>query len=223
MKDILLPKIFEPFYCEDIIRLGKDHDGGYLVNREDVLKTTRLLSLGVGNDISFEEDFIKLNDCPIDAYDGTIDKNVSFFSGANRNLHLENIGHGIGTTKLSHILSEEDRNVFLKCDIEGSEYEILNELIMHSHKFSGMVIEFHDIYESPLYNAISNFMSKIDLKLVHTHMNNHSYAESPTGYLPGCIELSFTSSKNIALAGVSLPHKLDMPNLSTRDDFRITF
>jgi hypothetical protein len=31
MKDITLPKIFEPFYCADLIRLGKDNDGGYLV------------------------------------------------------------------------------------------------------------------------------------------------------------------------------------------------
>jgi len=223
LKDIILPKIFEPFYCKDIIRLGRDHDGGYLVNRQDILKSTRLLSLGVGDDISFEQDFIKINDCQIDAYDGTIEKDVNFFTGDKRKLHIENIGHGIGTTKLSDILSEDDQNVFLKCDIEGSEYEILKEVIVHSHKFSGIVIEFHDAYESPLYNAILNFMSKINLKLVHTHMNNISYAESPNGYVPGCLELSFTSSNNISLTGVSLPHKLDMPNTPTRDDFRIAF
>jgi len=223
MKDVILPKIFEPFYCEDIIRIGKEHDGGYLVNREDIVKSSRLLSLGVGNDTSFEEDFTKINDCQIDAYDGTIEKDVNFFTIPNKNLHTVNIGHGLGNKKLSDVLADEDRNVFLKCDIEGSEYEILNELIIHSHKFSGMVIEFHDVYEYPLFNLLSNFISKIDLKLIHTHMNNNSYIEAPDGYLPGCIELSFTSSKNISLTSVSLPHKLDMPNTAERDEFRILF
>ena len=179
--------------------------------------------MGIGNDTSFEEDFVKINDCQIDAYDGTIEKDVDFFTIPNRNLHTVNIGHGLGNKKLSDILADEDRNVFLKCDIEGSEYEILNELIIHSHKFSGIVIEFHDVYEYPLFNLLSNFISKIDLKLIHTHMNNHSYIEATNGYLPGCIELSFTSSKNISLTSVSLPHKLDMPNTAERDEFRITF
>jgi hypothetical protein len=223
MKDITLPKIFEPFYCADLIRLGKDHDGGYLVNKEDVVKASRLLSFGVGDDISFEEDFVKINDCQIDAYDGTIDGSIDFFDHDNRNLHKFNIGYRTGNKKLSDLISATDTNVFLKCDIEGAEYEILDELIMHSSKFSGMVIEFHDVYQYPIFNMLSSFIAKTDMKLVHTHMNNISYAETPTGYLPGCIELTFTSSRNIMISNISLPHSLDMPNTPTRDEFRISF
>lgn len=223
MKDIILPKIFEPFYCKDIIRLGKDHDGGYLVNREDVLKSTKLLSLGIGNDLSFEEDFGKINDCRVDAYDGTIDHCSEFFSKPNKNLHIVNIGHGSGNKKLSDILTEDDRNVFLKCDIDGVEYEILNELIVHSHKFSGIAIEFHEVYNYSLFNLLSNFIAKTNLKLIHTHLNNNSYIENLDGYLPDCIELSFTSSNNVSLSSITLPHQLDMPNMPSRDDFRILF
>lgn len=223
MKDITLPKIFEPFHCSNIVRLGKDHDGGYLINHEDVLKSTRLISLGIGNDVSFEEDFVKINDCRVDAYDGTIEHHSEFFSVPNKNLYIANIGHGNGNKRLVDILTEEDRNVFLKCDIDGAEYQILNELIEHSHKFSGIAIEFHQVYDYNLFNLLSNFISKTDLKLIHTHLNNNSYIETPNGYLPDCIELSFTSSSNISLSSVSLPHSLDMPNMPSRDDFRILF
>jgi hypothetical protein len=223
MKNITLPKILEPFYCVDLIRLGRVNDGGYLVNKKDVIKSSRLLSFGVGDDTSFEEDFVKLNDCQIDAYDGTIEAQPKFFNSPNKKIHFSNIGHVPGNKKISELLTETDSNVFVKCDIEGSEYDILNELIIHSNKFSGIVIEFHDVYQYPLFNLVSNFISKISLKLVHTHMNNISYAESPNGYLPGCIELSFTSSINVSLSPVSLPHTLDMPNTPSREEFRITF
>ena len=31
MKNVTLPKILQPYSCADLIRVGKDNDGGYLV------------------------------------------------------------------------------------------------------------------------------------------------------------------------------------------------
>lgn len=218
-----LPKILQPFYCPDLIRLGKDNDGGYLVNKEDVLKSAQLLTLGIGDDISFEEDFVKINDCPIEAYDGTIENNFEFFLKPNRNLNIQNIGDREGHKKIRNILSDSDRNVFLKCDIESAEYEILEDLIIHSNKFSGMVLEFHRIDIYALFNLMTNFISKADLKLVHTHVNNSSYIQTPTSYIPDCVELTFTSSRNISLHGATFPHRLDMPNQASHCEFRLIF
>jgi len=223
MKNMILPKIFKPFYIEDLIRVGKENDGGYLVSYEDVMKTNKLISFGVGNDTSFEEDFLKLNDCPLDAYDGTDIEIPSFFDGNNRKLFRENIGYKSNCKKLLDVIGDINSNIFLKCDIEGSEYEILDDLILNSYKFCGIVIEFHDVYQSFLFNEVTNFISKIDLKLAHIHMNNYSYAESPNGYLPGCVEMTFTSSKNISLKLPDLPNKLDMPNAPDREEFGILF
>lgn len=223
MIDVILPKILEPFYCKDLIRLGRNNDGGYLVSKEDVIRSSKLLSFGIGDDISFEEDFSKINECDIHAYDGTIDSQFNFFDADHRKIFFNNIGPGTGNKKISELLTETDKNIFIKCDIEGGEYDILNELIIYSNKFSGIVIEFHDVYQYPLFNLVTNFISKIQLKLIHTHMNNISYAKSPDGYLPGCIELSFTSSNNISLSPVNLPHILDMPNTPSREEFRILF
>ena len=40
--EIQLPKIFKPFECNQLVRLGKDGDGGYLVNMHDVEKSNLL-------------------------------------------------------------------------------------------------------------------------------------------------------------------------------------
>jgi hypothetical protein len=50
-----------PFHWQDLIRLGRDHDGGYVVPAEIIRKTKVLVSLGYGNDYSFEKDFLRFS------------------------------------------------------------------------------------------------------------------------------------------------------------------
>lgn len=221
VKSIMLPMILQPFKCDDLVRLGKDNDGGYLVNIEDVKKTTKLVSFGVKDDWSFEEDFLKINDCPYIAYDGSVEENIEFFTGKNT-LVKSNVGTDI---LLSDILDPADINVFLKCDIEGDEYKLLNDIIKNAHRLSGIVIEFHGINQYPLFNQLTAFISKINQKLVHNHLNTWGYFKvGDDGFAPDVIELSFSSSNNIALdPSLMLPHKLDMPNNPKDTDFVVTF
>jgi hypothetical protein len=51
-----------PLYWQDLIRLGRDHDGGYVVPAEIVKNTKVLMSLGYGNDYSFEKNYLSF--CP---------------------------------------------------------------------------------------------------------------------------------------------------------------
>jgi hypothetical protein len=151
MKNILLPKIFQPFQCDDIIRLGKDHDGGYLVNYADVVKSKKLFSFGTGADISFEKDFTRLNDVEVQSFDKTqSDENISFYKEGRthryENIDKENIKSFLANSKDS----------FLKCDIDGGEYEILDYLISNSHKFTGAAIEFHDISQPQRFNQLTD-------------------------------------------------------------------
>jgi hypothetical protein len=224
MKPVILPKIFQPYYCENLVRLGKDNDGGYLVNKSDIEKSKKLISFGIKDDWSFEEDFIKINDCAIDAYDGTINADdevkLKTFFGGNKIYIPKNIGNKQNQISFDSTISED---CFLKCDIEGSEYDILDDIIINTKKLTGIVIEFHDIQYYDQFNLITNFIGKIDQKLVHVHINNCSYAESDKGCIPYVVELTFTSSQNIEWKEVKLPHVLDMPNCAERDDFRIMF
>lgn len=221
MKRMNLPMILQPFQCEDLVRLGKNYDGGYLVNQADIDKTTKLISFGVKDDWSFEEDFLKLNDCPCVAYDGSVTDDIKFFTGKNT-LVKQNVGTDI---LLSDILSPEDKNVFLKCDIEGDEYKLLADIIKNTSRLSGLVIEFHGIANYHLFNQLTGFIAKINQKLVHAHPNTWGYIKvGDTGFLPDVIELSFTSSSNIELnSELQLPHRMDMPNNPAETDFVVTF
>jgi hypothetical protein len=220
MKPIKLPMILQPFYCDDLVRLGKDNDGGYLVNRQDVEKTTKLVSLGIGGDCSFEEDFIKLNDCPCVACDASAQE-LAFFTDRHQ-LIKHNVGKEVF---LNDLIGPDDWSVFLKCDVDGDEYGLLNEIIKNSRKLSGLVIEFHNISRYDNFNLLTSFMSRLDQKLVHTHINNYFYYKvGDTDFMADVIELSFTSSPNISLQSeLSLPHRMDMPNNSADTEFRICF
>lgn len=218
-------KIFQPYFCEDIIRLGKDNDGGYLVNQQDILKSKKLLSLGVGDDVSFEKDFMAINNCPIVAFDGTINPDQEFvknFYFGDKQFINKNIGTKEGEVSFKSILGEQD--VFLKCDIEEHEYDILNDIIIHSKQFTGIAMEFHNINGKDHFNELLNFIAKVELKLVHVHVNNWFYYKTEQGCIPDVIELTFTSSDNVILDdNIKFPHKLDMSNRPGGEDFQIVF
>ena len=233
MITVTLPKIFQPFHCEDLIRLGKINDGGYLVNRQDVINSNNLLSLGIGEDWSFEKDFILINDCKIVAYDSSLNKSRMrynktledsyniFFTG--NKYHVEkNIG--AGPNDVPFVDTSTEKNTFLKCDIEGAEYDILYDLIKLTKQYTGMVIEFHEINKSNNFHNLINFISKVDHKLVHIHINNYFYYKTDNGCAPDILDLRFTSSPNISLGkNITLPNKLDMPNNPNDKEFEILF
>jgi len=57
--DIKLPYFLKPKKNFKLLRLGKNYDGGYLIDINSIKNTKTLLSLGIGDDWSFEEDFRK--------------------------------------------------------------------------------------------------------------------------------------------------------------------
>ena len=53
-----LPKILKPEHNFKLIRVGKNNDGGYLVGKKSILNSENLISLGISDDWSFEEQFV---------------------------------------------------------------------------------------------------------------------------------------------------------------------
>jgi hypothetical protein len=80
---------------------------------------------------------------------------------------------------LNNILNKFKNFVFLKIDIEGSEYRILDEIIKNQNLLEGMVIEFHDI--DLHLKKILDFHKKLNLKIIYispnnvTHLNNSKF------------------------------------------------
>ena len=71
-KLIYLPSFLNPIKFDDLIRIGKQNDGGYIVRRQDVVEAENLISLGVSFDWTFEKEFSKINKkIKLKTYDGS--------------------------------------------------------------------------------------------------------------------------------------------------------
>ena len=120
---------------------------------------------------------------------------------------------------LDKILKNKKNNIFLKIDIETSEYRILKDIISNQKKIIGLAIEFHDcdLHEK----KIINFINSLDLTLVHIHGNN--YSDKDLNGNPTAMELSFARFPIKKNKPISLPNKLDMPNNKNKKEVRLRF
>lgn len=219
-----------------LIRLGRDYDGGYLVEKNAVDKSKFLVGMGLNDDWSFEKDFVALNKVGVHVYDHTVNK--YFWKLYYRNIYLalrykfrneplkrllkyfkyrwffrnkEHFKECIGkNTSLEKVISRINTfPIFLKIDIEGSEYKILDELLYYSDKISGAVIEFHDV--DVHLEKIYEFVSLFELQLVHIHGNNYG-GQSLLRY-PLVIEMTFAKDPvPTSNDDPILPHPLDRAN-----------
>lgn len=236
-----LPNFFSFKSSNDLVRLGRDHDGGYLVSKSDIEKSDLLIGLGICDDWSFEEDFLSRKEIGLYAYDGSVNQKYflkqiikslvridhpaavlrwvktlvsyrQFFSKQNV-FHIEKFV-GLNSADKSHctfleVLNQTDhQDIFLKIDIEGSEYRFLDDLVASESRISGLVIELHDC---DIHLArIEKFITEFGLKLVHVHANNYAPKRSGDDLV---LVLELTFSKYGEVSDVThLPHKLDMPN-----------
>lgn len=235
-----IPSFLKPYHCDDLVRIGRNYDGGYIVNLEDILAADGLLSFGISHDWSFEKDFASMNDAVIHAYDGSVTltsiwrhywKNIlrfdrvdlmreawdgifnlhRFFDGKHRML----VNRFIGTRQddkfltLDSVVKEANlRRVFIKMDVEGSEFELLDALVALAPMTTGLAIEFHSLGEH--MDDVVKFVESYPLSLVHSHVNNCA-PPLENGY-PQMLELTFSSNAPSGAKVEGLPHKLDMSN-----------
>jgi hypothetical protein len=150
-----------------MIRFGSENDGGYSIiddlNTEDVL-----ISFGVGSDISFEKS-IEHKIKEIHFYDYSVDSLPCHIS--NSRFFREKVGIGASEINISDALNkfQTTPDFLLKCDIEGSEWEILAHVELSDLlKFRQIVIEFHNLEN--LIN-LEDFlqMESVFSKLASTH------------------------------------------------------
>jgi hypothetical protein len=108
-------------------------------------------------------------------------------------------------------------NIFLKIDVEGSEYRFLDDIVANEERITGMVIELHDV--DIHLNEIENFINRFNLNLVHVHANNYAPTRANDD-LPLVLELTFSKHSN-NFKEPKLPHNLDMPNNKNRSEYEI--
>tara|TARA_A100001011_G_scaffold63730_1_gene64194 strand:- start:505 stop:1284 length:780 start_codon:yes stop_codon:yes gene_type:complete len=116
------------------------------------------------------------------------------------------------------------KNIFLKIDIEGDEYQILNDVKNNSKNLVFLIIEFHEVHKN--LKKIEKFLKRLDLKLIHIHANNFDGTNRHN--IPKVLELSLLNKRFFLiknkLTNNRYPIKyLDYKNFKRRNEIKIEF
>lgn len=223
-------------------RIGRQSDGGYVVLPEICKLVKQVVSCGVGNDISFELDFVKhFPQAKIDLYDPTID--------ALPKEHDNFIFHKEEFNPDPHKPCGE----LLKMDIEGAEWKAFSYTglshinLIHFHM---IVIEFHFLHveapngHSPYFTGLyQNWADKANREnfrifgdvlrrlnayfyCFHVHANNSLGMVNLYDYqFPPLVEMSFLrrnlwpgpirpSKGPFPIPELDFPNKMDRPDIN---------
>ena len=125
---------------------------------------------------------------------------VKLWSNRRLKFYSIYIGNSEGYLQYSEISNfvefSTDREIFLKIDIEGGEYEILDDILLQSDKIVVLIIEFHNIVKmTDAFNELL-FRIKSVFHLLNVNINNNSIL-SASSY-PSVVELTFVNKKTIS-------------------------
>ena len=224
------------YHINNKIRLGNKFDGGYVI-ADNIGDYDVYISAGIGEDESFSNDFLrKYNVINSGAFQYDIEKLPRNFP---RNLifYKRNISD-ISDDKNANLkfFINNYNNIFLKMDIEGSEFLWFNSLTRDDlKKFKQFVVEFHGInddsfgysYQTKLH--VFNKLSETHY-LVHAHGNNFCVPDVSNvegKNIPNVIELTYVRKdmiKNPVLNNIKLPiENLDYPCNTNSKDISLNF
>jgi hypothetical protein len=68
----MIPIELKPQHEYDLIRLGQDNDGGYLVDKKSIDDSKSLITLGLGFDWTFEKNYYAFHGRPVYCYDHSV-------------------------------------------------------------------------------------------------------------------------------------------------------
>tara|TARA_B100001057_G_scaffold141887_1_gene141598 strand:- start:730 stop:1509 length:780 start_codon:yes stop_codon:yes gene_type:complete len=151
---------------------------------------------------------------------------LNFFSKKNKHLKLMISNKNISNKEITiNKILKQKKNVLLKVDIEGSEYKILNNILINRKKINCLIIEFHSVKKN--LSKIYKFIDKLkNLKLMHVHGNNVNKIELH-GY-PYALELTFVNSKKIKYKNTTNLREypiadIDYPSVKRNEDIKLIF
>lgn len=230
-----LSEFLTPFHCKSLIRIGSDHDGGYLLPREIYTNAKTLLSAGVDDDSNFELDFVTSREDRI-AYlaDGSVD------GPATKHPALKFEKKFIGQESSVSWLAFDDwvckkvssgDNPILSMDIEGGEWDLLTPRLRSTWEtFDCIVMELHGVHRVfdptfyklrvvPMLDTLANF------RVAHVHANNSGWIERSGRFsVPTLLEITLVRRDLLVpqptTETAGLPHPLDSANISTRQDLK---
>jgi hypothetical protein len=227
-----LMELLEPNLNHNLIRLGDQKDGGYVLV-DCIRESSCVFSIGVGDNFSFDESISEKVESII-MVDHSVDFSPKIPNATFMKKKLVARVHNKATeVSLSDLYStlEDGTPAILKMDIEGSEWDILesaDEALLA--KFDQLVIEFHGILERAKrddLDKIITVMQKLieQFEVVNTHANNYSdYSIFLNFPLVDVIEMTFLR-KNLKYSSQStnnIKHQ-NFPNNPNKPEIFITY
>ena len=218
----LLYKCLTLYKAENLIRVGKSNDGGYIIS--DIGKYDILLSGGIGGDISFEKAFTEKYNTKCVAFDGENIKDSSNVCKNEKNILYvaKNIGN-INNDKFTNLKDYLNRfnNIFVKMDIEGGEFPFLYSLTMNELKnIKQMTFEFHFVDIIDKWKILEKISETHYLIHFHANNNNRVVYRYDNIWVPGVFECTYirkTDLTNIILNDKPLPLDIDNQNTNSID------
>ena len=213
----------------DLLRIGSEGDGGYLVP-DDLSGITACFSPGVETNASFEADLLRRFGIGSHLADYSVPGPPAGF--AAKSFIRKFLGASNDDTFITLDSWVESAPEFrspgdflLQMDIEGAEYAtLLSASERNLRRFRILVIEFHNVenWSDPAFFEIakSTFQKLLrDFMVIHNHPNNFCGVVNMGGVIaPHVFELTFLRRDRAVSLGPcdKFPHPLDRPNRSER-------
>jgi hypothetical protein len=205
--------------------------------------------MGLSDNWDFEEDFLRRTGARVICFDHSVSRGFwvrhaleslrtrnfrrlgryfayrkFFHSHAGVSHRRLMIGYdGPATVSLDSIIKETAGDaIFLKIDIEGSEYRILDDILKHAQRLTAVAIEFHDV---DLHRErLSSFLDQLrDFEIVYLHPNNCGGVDAAGD--PLVLEMTLTRRTLIEPASTTAPtaEAPSPPNDPARPNIKISF
>lgn len=203
------------------IRVGaQQHDGGYIMIY-DFIPDGVAYSFGICNDVSWDTNMAQYG-YDIYMYDHTIDQlpqhnnHFHFFKEGIAGTDMEN--QPLKTLQYYVNLNnhQDKKNMILKMDVEGAEYEFLETVDSELLKqFDQIAFEFHNLVRPSSADKAVRLLKKLNSthQLVHLHGNNSGYLlKIGNTIFPDVVEALYVNKEKYETVDdkfLSLPTPLD--------------
>jgi len=201
-----------------IIRIGAIRDGGYFVTKRLVEDAEFLISGGISYNVAFEKDFWDINrNTKLIMIDGSFNFFTyiarpfywmmfkrsflmkigglvdMFFLKKKATFLKKYLGPGFSIKQIFDAHIENGKNGYLKLDIEGAEYALLDDIILCKNRLIGIAIEFHDVPDH--IDEINVFLLKLEMSVIGFNINETGKLNNAG--IPNVIELCFAGKQYI--------------------------
>ncbi len=249
----MLPKIFKPDGLYKLIRIGKNNDGGYLVCEKSINSSDILISFGISDDFSFENEFKIKKKVEIYAYDPTVSTKFFFkqFFSSLIKLKLYLLSKQVlNFLKFKSFFNKKGNKLFKKkIGKDGNIFfenlsisDILKTINVNKKIFFKIDIEGSEYrlldeliqFSQNIQGLVIEFhdvdinLDKINnflnkFDLKLIHIHGNNWCDYASNNIPASLELSFSRNPIYIQKNLILPHVLDQKNNPDRDEIELFF